>query len=153
EVDIVGDGTKCPQSLRATLGFDRRLGDDLLLTLEGIYNHGINDYFIVNRNLGPGTGAAVGTDANGRVLYGQVNGTDGFGDPNYFRPDVYGTRDVGVFELLNTGNNHSYNLTASLLKLIGDDIRLTGAYTYSRAKDVQSFTSSRATSNWRFGRM
>jgi hypothetical protein len=60
---------------------------------------------------------------------------------------------VGVFELRNTSENWSYNLTAGLQKLIGDDVRLAGAYTFSKAKDVQSFTSSRATSNWRYGRM
>jgi hypothetical protein len=153
EVDLIGDDTKFPQVLRANLGYDRRLGDDLLFTLEGIYNRGINDYFIVNRNFGAGgTGSAVGTDATGRVMYGTLD-DDGFSIPNYFRPEVYGVRDVGVFELLNTGNNYSYNLTAGLQKLIGENVRLTGAYTFSRARDVQSFTSSRATSNWRFGRM
>ena len=58
-----------------------------------------------------------------------------------------------MFELLNTSENYSYNLTAGVQKFIGEGIRLTGAYTFSRAYDVQSFTSSRATSNWRFGRM
>ena len=77
----------------------------------------------------------------------------GRSDPNYFRNDVYGTGSTGVFELRNTSENYSYNLTAGVQKFIGEDLRLTGAYTFSRSYDVQSFTSSRATSNWRFGRM
>lgn len=154
EIDLIGQDTKFPRVLRANLAYDRRINEDLLFTIEGIYNRGINDYFIVNRNLGNnGVGESVTTDDQGRVLYGNTNGTDGYGIPNYYRPDVYGTGSVGVFELLNTNNNYSYNVTASLQKLIGEDLRLTGAYTYSKAKDVQSFTSSRATSNWRFGRM
>ena len=153
EIDLVGDDTKFPQVFRANLAYDRRIADDLLLTLEGMYNLGVNDYFIVNRNLGSnGVGNAVGLDANGRVMYGTLD-DDGRSEPVYYKSGVYGTEDVGVFELLNTGNNFSYNLTGSLQKLIGENLRLTGAYTYSRAEDVQSFTSSRATSNWRFGRM
>lgn len=152
EVDLIGDDTKFPQVFRANLAYDRQLGEDLLLTLEGIFTQGINDYFIVNRNFGAqGVGNSVGTNAQGRVMYGSI--VDGQGVPNYFKPEVYGTEDVGVFELLNTGENYSYNVTAQLQKLIGENLRLTGAYTYSKAKDVQSFTSSRATSNWRFGRM
>lgn len=154
EIDLIGSDTKFPRVLRANLAYDRRIQEDLLFTLEGIYNRGINDYFIVNRNLGPnGTGNSTTTDSQGRVLYGNTNGTDGYGIPNYYRPSFYGTGSVGVFELLNTSKNYSYNITASLQKLIGENLRLTGAYTYSKAKDVQSFTSSRATSNWRFGRM
>jgi outer membrane receptor for ferrienterochelin and colicin len=154
EVDLIGGDTKYPQVMRANLAYDRRLPADFLLTLEGIFNKGINDYFIVNRNFGAdGTGSAFATDANtGRVLYGTQNQT-GRSDPDYFRPSVYGTGSVGVFELLNTSENYSYNLTAGVQKFIGEDLRLTGAYTFSRAYDVQSFTSSRATSNWRFGRM
>ena len=154
EIDLIGGDTKYPQVMRANLAYDRRLPNDWLLTFEGIFNKGINDYFIINRNLGAdGSGSAFATDPNtGRVLYGTINDT-GRSDPVYFRNDVYGTGSTGVFELLNTSENYSYNLTAGVQKFIGEGIRLTGAYTFSRAYDVQSFTSSRATSNWRFGRM
>lgn len=153
EIDLIGNDTKYPQVMRANLAYDRRLPKGFLMTVEGIYNKGINDYFIVNRNFGDGSGNAFATDPNtGRVLYGTQQ-QSGRSDPNYFKPDVYGTGSVGVFELLNTSKNYSYNLTFGLQKLIGEDLRLTGAYTFSKAKDVQSFTSSRATSNWRFGRV
>jgi hypothetical protein len=154
EVDLIEADTRFPQVLRANLAYDRRLPAGFLATLEGIYNWGLNDYFIVNRNLGAtGAGESFATDPNtGRVLYGTIS-DDGRSNPVYYRRSVYGTGSVGVFELRNTSENWSYNLTAGLQKLIGDDIRLAGAYTFSKAKDVQSFTSSRATSNWRFGRM
>jgi len=154
EIDLIDEDTRFPQVLRANLAYDRRLPAGFLMTLEGIYNWGLNDYFIVNRNLGTtGNGEAYATDPNtGRVLYGTI-AESGRSNPVYYRPSVYGTGSVGVFELRNTSENWSYNLTAGLQKLIGDDLRLAGAYTFSKAKDVQSFTSSRATSNWRFGRM
>lgn len=153
EIDLIGGDTKYPQVMRTNLAYDRRLPADFLLTLEGIYTKGVNDYFIVNRNFANGDGAASGIDPQtGRVLYGTINDT-GRADTDYFRSEVYGTGSTGVFELLNTSANYSYNLTVGLQKFVGPDLRLAGAYTYSKAKDVQSFTSSRATSNWRFGRV
>jgi hypothetical protein len=148
EVDLIGKGTKYPQVMRANIAYDRRLPEDVILTLEGMYNKGINDYFIVDRNL-PEANEITGP--NGRVAYGTIN-SSGRSDPNYYDASVYGTFSGGAFELGNTSNNYSWNATVSLAKAFGNSLRFTGAYTYSQAKDVQSFTSSRAISNWRFGR-
>jgi len=153
EVDLIGKDTKYPQVMRANLAYDRRLPADFLMTVEGIYNKGVNDYFIVNRNFGNGGGESTGqTDATGRLLYGTQR-TDGRSQPDYYKASVYGTGSRGVFELLNTSKNYSYNITLGLQKFVGPDLRLTGAYTFAKSNDVQSFTSSRATSNWRFGRV
>ena len=148
EVDIIGKDTKFPQVMRANLAYDRRLPEDFILTIEGMFNQSVNDYFIVNRNVP----TAAGTDPNGRVVYGGQF-TSGRSDPNYFRPSVYGTGSSGVFELDNTNENYSANVTGQIRKSFGSSLRFSGAYTWSRSKDVQSFTSSRATSNWRFGRV
>ena len=77
EIDLIGGDTKYPQVMRANLAYDRRLPNDWLLTFEGIFNKGINDYFIINRNLGAdGSGSAFATDPiTGRVLYGTINDT------------------------------------------------------------------------------
>lgn len=145
EVDIVGEDTKFPQVLRANLGIDQQLGNGLVGTLEGMYTKGINDYFIVNRNLaGP-----VGTDAVGRTVYGTFSGS-GSSSPDYVN-SIYGPSfSGGVYELLNTSENYSYSLTGQLQKRFGANLFLTAGYTYSHAEDVHSFTSSRAISNWRF---
>jgi len=120
----------------------------MILTLEGIYTKGINDFFIVNRNLLPSTAK----DKNGRVMYGTI-GTNASTTPNYF-DDLYGPSfNGGVYDLLNTSKNYSYSGTIQLRKRWTEALTFTGAYTYAKAKDVQSFTSSRAISNWRFGRV
>jgi hypothetical protein len=163
EVDLVAGDTRFPQVFRTNLAYDRRLPEDVILTLEGIYSKGVNDYFIVNRNLstprsagglpanGMGDGV-VGSDRNGRAMYGTLD-PNGEALPQYFDNAVYGTESSGVFELRNTNKNYSVNATVQLRKQFGRSFNLTGAYTWSQAKDVQSFTSSRATSNWRFGRV
>ena len=144
EVDLIGEDTKFPQVLRANLAIDRELGRGFVGTVEGIYTKGINDYFIVNRNIG----AAVGTDPTGRTVYGTFNAT-GVSSPAYINT-IYGpSSSGGVYELLNTGNNYTWSLSGQLQKRFGGSTLLTAGYTYSEARDVQSFTSSRAISNWR----
>lgn len=149
EVNIIAADTKFPQVLRANLGVDRRLPGNVAATAEFIYTKGINDFFIVNRNLNP----SVGRDANGRVMYGTFNGA-GFSSPSYLDLTLYGPSfNGGVFELRNTSKNYSWSVTGQLQKRFSGNWEANVGYTYSRAYDVQSFTSSRAISNWRFGRV
>jgi len=151
EVDVIGKDTKYPQVFRANLAYDRRLPEDIVFTAEGIYNKGINDYFIVNQNL-QDESSGLSPTGDGRLMYGMVN-TSGRGSPLYFNSSVYGVFDGGLYELNNTSKNYSYNITGQLRKQFGRNLSASIAYTYSKAKDVQSFTSSRAISNWRFGRV
>src|SRR5206468_7505649 len=55
-------------------------------------------------------------------------------------------------DLQNQSKDYAYNLTAQLRKPYSDNWEALVAYTYSRARDVQSFTSSTALSNAQFGR-
>jgi hypothetical protein len=147
EVDLIGEDTKFPRVMRLNLALDQQLGSGFVGTLEGVYSKGLDDYLIINRNLaGP-----VGTDAAGRTLYGTFE-ADGDAVPNYVN-SIYGPSfSGGVYELLNTSNNFSYSITGQLQRRFGASLLLRAGYTYSHAEDVQSFTSSRAVSNWRFGR-
>jgi hypothetical protein len=54
--------------------------------------------------------------------------------------------------LRNQNKDYAYNLTAQLRKRYADNWEALVAYTFSRARDVQSFTSSTALSNAQFGR-
>lgn len=149
EVNIVEPGTKYPQVLRANLALDRRLPNNFVLTFEGTFTKGINDIVTVNRNLaGP-----TGTDANGRVLYGTLN-ANGTTTTNYFNLTRYGpSNSAGVLELRNANSSYSWSGTVQLQKTFSKGLAGSVAYTYSEAYDAQSFTSSRGTSNWRFGRV
>lgn len=149
EVDLIGDETEFPQVLRANFAVDQRLGSGLVGTIEGIYTKGINDYFIVNRNLN----APLGVDQTGRTVYGTFNAS-GAPTPSYFDVATYGPSfSGGVYELLNTSENYSWSLSGQLQKRFAGSLLVTAGYTYSEAQDVASFTSSRAISNWQFGRV
>jgi hypothetical protein len=85
-------------------------------------------------------------------MYGTFNAS-GTVNPNYVNLTLYGPSfNGGVFDLLNTSNNYSWSATAGLRKRFSARWEGSLAYTHSAAYDVQSFTSSRAISNWQFGR-
>ena len=152
EINLIADGTKFPQVLRANLAYDRSLGGGFIGTLEGLYTKDMNQFFIVNRNILEPTGA----DANGRVVYGSLNAngttTNNFLDQRRYGSAVYGGFSGGVFELRNTDAGYNFSVTGQLRKTFGSALQTSIGYTYSESYDVQSFTSSRAISNWRFGR-
>ncbi|MFN2397590.1 MAG: TonB-dependent receptor domain-containing protein [Gemmatimonadaceae bacterium] len=143
-VNLLDDKLKFPQTLRGSLAYDRELPWwGLVATLEGLYTLGLNNFFYINRNL-VGT---RGTDRNGRVIYGDSIRTNGAG-----RPALVSSRFSEVIDVTNQSEDYSYNLTAQLEKRFANNFEARASYTYSRARDVQSLTSSRAISNWRFGR-
>jgi hypothetical protein len=149
EVDLIGEDTKFPQVFRANLAYDHRLPYGLVGSLEGLYSKDINQFFIVNRNLL----TPAGTDATGRVIYPGTLNDNGTISPDYFN-DIYGPSfNGGVYELRNTDEGYSWSLTGQLRKSFGQNVQASLGYTLSRAYDVQSFTSSRAISNWRFSRI
>jgi hypothetical protein len=149
EVDLIGEDTRFPQVFRANLAIDHRLPYGIVGTLEGLYSKDINQFFIVNRNLLE----PAGTDATGRVIYPGVLNDNGTISPDYFN-DIYGPSfNGGVYELRNTDAGYSWSITGQIRKNFGQNIQASLGYTHSQAYDVQSFTSSRAISNWRFSRM
>lgn len=150
-VNFLSPDLKFPQPLRATLGFDRLLPGNVLATVEGLYSKTLNQLFFVNRNLvNP-----RGLDKRGRVLYGDTILLNGQSLPT-IPPRVVAnggaSRFSEAFDIINQSKDYAYNLTFQLQKRYSDNWGGTISYTRSRARDVQSFTSSTHVSNWRFGR-
>ena len=96
-----------PQTLRASLGYDRDLGHNLVGTVEGLYTRAIYAPFYYNLALTD----PIGTDANGRVLYG----TRPY-NPSLVVPSRNTVIDVG-----NENNDHFYNLTGQLTRRFADN--------------------------------
>jgi hypothetical protein len=88
---------------------------------------------------------AQGLDRNGRTVYGTIAAS---GESS---PLLVGERR-NVIDVQNSSKDYSYSLTASVNRRFANWFEVHAAYTYEQARDVQSLTSSTATSNWRFGR-
>lgn len=139
EVDLLQSDLRMPQTLRASVGYDRDLGHNLIATVEGLYTHAIYSPFYYNLALA----GQQGVDAHGRVMYG----------PRPYATVLKVPSRNFVIDVGNQNKNHFYNLTGMLSRRFADHWEGSAAYTYSRGWDVQSFTSSTAYSQYRYGRV
>jgi outer membrane receptor for ferrienterochelin and colicin len=150
DLSFVSKDLKFPQPMRATLAYDRLLGSNVIATFEALYSRTHNQLFFINENVaGP-----VGTDAHGRVMYGTI-ATNGRATQT-LPPAVVANGGLARFstavDLVNQNKDYAYNLTWQLRKRYSNNWEGMLAYTYSEARDVQSFTSSTHISNSSFGR-
>jgi hypothetical protein len=141
-VNLLDEDLMFPQTGRFSLGFDHELPRGFVFTFDALYTSGLNNFFYINQNLGNPTGV----DRDGRVLYGA------FQPSGVSTPNVVDARFSEAIDVTNQSRDYSYNVTGQLQKRFTAGLEVAASYTYSQAKDVQSLTSSRAISNWRFGR-
>ena len=150
EIDYADKNLKFPQNLRYSLGYDRRLTDNWIVTLEGLYTQGVNGLFYDNFALaGP-----QGVDRYGRTIYGTPapNSTNGSPVTGNGTPVLKVATRSQLFRVTNQSDDHAYNATLQLQRRYANRYEGSVAYTYGRAFDVQAFTSSTAFSQYRFGR-
>jgi hypothetical protein len=154
EINLINTDFKFPQNLRGNLAYDFRFMNNWVATFEGIYTRYVNAIFYQNLALrgvnNPTIGATGvrGTSAAeaGRWIYGTSTGS-GNGTPDV----IPGGRTL-VLEASNQSKDYAYNLTGQLTRRYADNYEASVAYTYSRSFDVQSFSSSTAFSQYRYGR-
>jgi hypothetical protein len=144
-VNTVDPNLKFPEVWRSTIGYDRRLPWNTIGTFEAMYTRSVYNFYY--QNLGIVT-TPVGTDRNGRVLYGDITSASSNVIPS--RPTGLGGDDI---HLSNTStHDYSYNFTGKLVKRFSNSFEGNASYTYGHAYDVWDLTSSVAFSNWSFGR-
>jgi len=143
EIDLSDPNLKYPQNMRATLAFDRRIFGNWVATVEGLVTRGVNGLFYQNVAL---AGVQGTNPFEGRAIYASATGT---GTGTVFKP---GGRQQ-IFEVSNQSKDHAYSLTGGIQRRYLNNFEGSLYYTYTRAYDVQSFTSSTAFSQIRFGRV
>ncbi|MDB4880505.1 MAG: putative oar protein, partial [Gemmatimonadetes bacterium] len=141
-LNTVDPDLKFPQIMRASLGFDRRLPGDFIATVEGLYTKAIQNFFY--NNLGLAEPPATRVDRHGRLLYGDVVGTN---IVTNYKPGL-----SDVINLTNQSKDYSYSMTGQLQKRFSNNFEGQVAYTFGHSYDVASLTSSVAASNFAFGR-
>jgi outer membrane receptor for ferrienterochelin and colicin len=132
-VNTADPNLKPPQVARYDLAVDRQLPFGLVGTLEGIYTKTVHDLFY--RDL------AIVKDPSNAIVEGRP----------LLRLNTAATPGLGdVFDVSNTPKGYTYSVTAQLQRPFREDWDASLAYTYGRAKDVNSLTSSVAQSNFQF---
>jgi hypothetical protein len=141
DIALLASDLKFPQFARASLAYDRRFGTAWIASIEAMYTRAMSTFFYTNRALAE----SQGLDRNGRVVYGTIATT------GVATPVLSGPRR-NVIDVQNASKDYSYNVTTSLNRRFTNWFEAHASYTYEQARDIQSLTSSVATSNWRFGR-
>jgi hypothetical protein len=128
EVDFVDPDYQYPQSLRATLGYDRELGFlGLVATVEGVYSKTMKDiaYQNLNRVRGPNV------QPDGRPIFVRANSA--FSD---------------LILLTDTSEGYAYNVNAKVERPFRNGWSGLLGYSYGDSYSVNDGTSSQAASNW-----
>ncbi len=142
-VTFLAPDLKFPETLRASLAYDRRLPWDVVATVEALYTKNLDDFFYADRNLaGP-----IGVDPHGRSMYGTFGGT-GVATPTLISPGF----PKQVIELTNQSRNYAYSVTGQLQKRFAHGLEASAAFNYSRVRDVQTPLAVGAYDNWQSGR-
>ncbi len=130
---------KFPQSLRLSLGIDRRLPGGLVGTVELLYMRAVNEWYFTDANLGPPVAAAFGE--GGRPLYGTL---DSLGNATPARRDaVFGP----VVRVTNRSGGRAGSLSVQLQKQFRDGVAFSAAYAYAHAEDRMSLVNVNAVAN------
>ncbi|MEX2110918.1 MAG: TonB-dependent receptor [Gemmatimonadaceae bacterium] len=139
ELNLLDPDLKYPQNLRATIAFDRRLFQNWVASAEVLVTRGVNGLFYRNMALaGP-----QGTNPEGRVIYGTAPGS----------PVVIAGGRGQIYDVSNQSNDRAASFTTGLQRRYANNFEGSAYYTFTKADDVQSFTSSTAFSQLRFGRV
>ncbi|MEA2763120.1 MAG: hypothetical protein QOD47_2404 [Gemmatimonadaceae bacterium] len=150
--NTVDPNLKVPSVWRSSFGYDRVLPWNVIGTFETLYTRSVSNFYYQNIGL---VDNPIGTDRNGRALYGDIPSAAGAPIPT--RKPVPGTtpaRTLGdVINLSNTKtHDYAYSYTTQLQKRFSNSFEGSVAYTYGHSYDVWDLTSSVAFSNWSFGR-
>lgn len=138
EIDISDPNLKMPQLLRFNVGVDQELPEGFVGTAEVLYSQAINDFLYKKLNLNPVVGrvAGLGSGVDGRPIYGGTNSYN-----NNFNDIMY---------LANTSDGYQYNLVLQVQRNVARGFSVNAGYTYGRAFDRNSVTSSQAQSQMRY---
>jgi hypothetical protein len=142
QINLLRNNFKLPQVWRTNLAVDFRLPGDVVATVEGIYSKTLNDIYYKDLNLAAPIGRLAGPDQ--RPVYDPGNnGANRRIDQRY----------TNVYFLDNTSQGYRYNATFQLQKRFVGGLNTTAAYTYGVSKEINSGTSSTASSNYGFNQV
>ncbi len=130
EVDLIDSNFMYPQSLRGSLAVDQELPYGIIGTVEFVASKNVNEILYQNLN---------------------VRRLDdlGMGDRYLYARDVSSLFTDAIY-LTNTNKGHQYSLSVQLQKNFSDRSWVNAFYSYGQSKDVNSGTSSQASSNFAY---
>jgi hypothetical protein len=142
-INIFDKNFKFPQTFRVTLGADKKLPWGMVGSVDLMYALNYNTLYLNDANLAGVQGYLAGE--GNRPVYG---------DPTVASPTPIkatgGSNFLQVITHTNKNKDYAYSGAVQVAKNFSDHVEFTAGYTYSRAYDLISQTSSIAASNLGF---
>jgi len=144
-VNITDPNFKYPALLKGTLGLDKKLPGDVILTLEGTWSKDINSVYFQNLNLNT-VGAT--TITNGDVAHGGADQRIRYANPNNLYPGTGAVSATNpklssVILMTNSKKGYAYTGTIQLQKTFRN-LYMSAAYTYSESKNTNELGTTAA---------
>ncbi|HWK05644.1 MAG TPA: carboxypeptidase regulatory-like domain-containing protein [Puia sp.] len=147
--NVVASNFKYPTKLRTSLGLDKKLEGDWILTGEFTYSKDINAPYMYNANLNETNGFAITNGPDTRMRYNTTpTATSGTNSSNkYYSGTTLANPNIGnAIILANTSKGYAYSATARVQKS-WRYLTTSVAYTYSDTKTLME-NGSTASSLW-----
>ncbi len=132
-IAAVDPNFKMPQVFRTSIAIDKKLANDLTLTVEAIANKDVNALFQYNANQAPFTGKQAGADNRPTMVFAQRRINAGISE---------------AIVLTNTKKGGGFVFTTQLAKRFNKNWEANIAYTYTHAMDITGNPGSQAASVW-----
>ena len=153
-VNVISKNFKYPTKLRTSVGLDKKLPDDWVITGEFTYSKDINATYMANQNLNEQKSAfAIANGADTRTRYNaDPTATSGYNASNTYysgtpAPATLQNPNLGnVIWLGNTNKGYSYAATLRISKTIRN-FNVGAAYTHQDTKSAME-NGSTASSLW-----
>ena len=148
-VNVIAKDFKYPTKLRTSLGVDKKLGSDWVLTGEFTYSKDINATYMSNVNLNETNAFAITNGPDQRLRYNTTaTATSGTNSSNkYYNGNTLSNPNIGNAILLaNTNKGYAYTATLAVQKYFRH-LSVYAAYTYSDVKTAME-NGSTASSLW-----
>ena len=140
---------KFPQSFKASLAFDKKIGKGLIFTMEGVFNKDLNTTVFDNPNLVTPTALGFAGYADNRLIYPALNSAKYINTLNSAGvPTTGGTSAFNTYILKNGKTGYYGSLTVKLEKLFSKGFAATVAYTGSVAANLFDGNGDQPASAW-----
>jgi hypothetical protein len=151
-VDVVSKNFKYPTKLRTSIGIDKKLENNWVITGEFTYSKDINATYMANENLNESNAFAINNGGDQRLRYNTSNlATNTYNASNSYysgTPTASATNPnlSSVIWLGNTNKGYSYQATFRIQKSVRN-FNIGAAYIYNQTKSAME-TGSTALSLW-----
>ena len=146
---VFADDFKNPQTWKTSLGFDRRIGKGLVLTVEALFNKDINPVFSKNVNLVEPTPLGVAGVADNRLIYPNPNAQKYINKlDNNARPSATGTNALTTIVTGNGKGGYYFSFTTKLDKQFNRNLFASIAYVASMADNLYDGQGDQPANTW-----